>query len=175
MLGLIAKYNWQFRRPYVFLSERLKRLDVWRKVAHVDADTVAWMCGAPAMFRVGMDELRETWIWHLDDVDWKALEAAPSSMVVPSNKGSWVPWSAIGGTWHLQWHCRYYLRRVLAITFPALCLLLAEEHTAEQIEAYWLQMPLVTVGKPNRGNAWKNNTNNNNAKQKTQINRKRKH
>lgn len=45
----------------------------------------------------------------------------------------------------------HYVREVLAISFPAFCWMLRDDHTADEIETAWVYMPLVRPGKSNRG------------------------
>ena len=135
MLGLVAKYNWQFRRPYPQRCNllQLDKLDAWRPVAteRLDASQVATFPGH--QYHIDLREFRETFIWEQGDVDWTAAVGVPSSMLVPTTAGY------------------QYVREVLAISFPSLCWLLRHHHTAEEFETAWLRMPLLRLGKSNRG------------------------
>ena len=141
MLGLVAKYNWQYRRPFPHHCNM--ELDAWRKVAtkSLGAGQVAIFSGH--QYRIGLGEFRETFIWQQENVDWTALRAAPSSMLVPTMAGSAAS-SGMSDSFH-------YVRQVLAISFPALCWALRDYHTAEEIETAWVHMPLLKAGKSNRG------------------------
>ena len=135
MLGLLAKYNWQFRRPYPQRGNvlRLDQLDGWRPVAtdRLDANQVQIFSGH--QYHIDLREFRETFIWAQENVDWTAAVGAPSSMLVPTTVGY------------------HYVRTVTGICFPSLCWVLRRYHTAEEIETAWLHMPLLRPGKSNRG------------------------
>ena len=135
LLGLVAKYNWQFRRPYPQRCNvvQLDQLDAWRKVATKSLDASQVQIFSGQQYRIDSREFRETFIWQQEDVDWTAAVGAPSSMLVPATVGF------------------HYVREVSAMSFPSLCWLLRNHHTAEEIETAWLQMPLVKPGKSNRG------------------------
>ena len=143
VLGLLAKYNWQFRRPYPHRGN--VELDTWQKAPAkvLDAGQIELFSGRE--FRVATKEFRETSIWFQEDIDWPAL-TMPSSMIVPTTDRSAPPWAA----GHPPTF--YYIRQVSTISFPALCWLFRNDATAAAIEAAWLQMPIVKPGKANRGN-----------------------
>ena len=69
-------------------------------------------------------------------LDLEAWRKQPSSMVVPTRTTG-----------------IFFVRSVLAIGFPGLCLLLKDFNSVEEIQHAWLQMPIVTPKKPNRGTA----------------------
>ena len=77
------------------------------------------------------------------DLDWDGWMNNPSSLVVPTKKTG-----------------IYFMRTVVAIGFAALCLLLRDLNSAQEIEEAWLKMPIVKPRKTNRGtssgdNKWK--------------------
>ena len=94
-------------------------------------------------FDVDADDLEDTMIWENPDIDWKAWEKKPSSMLVPVVLKK-PRTSAVGAG-------SYYVRSVTGVTFPGLCYLLGDQFTATQIEAAWLDLPLIKPGKKNRG------------------------
>ena len=105
----------------------------WRKGATKSLDASLMQIFSSQQYRIDLREFRETFIWQQDDVDWTAAVGAPSSMLVPTTVGY------------------QYVREVLAISFPSLCWLLRDHHTAEEIETAWLHMLLLKPGKSNRG------------------------
>ena len=141
MLGLLLKYNLEFRRACP--KKQIKSdLDVWSKVAEATMESDWFSFFTSAQFQVPVEELRESTIWDKTDVDWTAWI---SSMIAPAWSGSSAA-SAIGDK------C-FYVRKVLTISFPALCVMLQQFHTATEIEQAWLRMPLVKLRKANRGSA----------------------
>ena len=72
-----------------------------------------------------------TQIW--DQADWFAWEKAKSSMIVPMKDGA----SAVGD----------FGRTVVTTSFHALCWLLGDFHTADEIEEAWERMPLVKMAR----------------------------
>ena len=143
MLGLLTKYNWEFRHPCPKKCIYSSNLDVWHKVAEekIDSDLLAHF--SASQFQVDVEELRESPIWDKEDVDWTAWG---SSMIVPAMDWTSASTSAIGDK------C-FYVRKVLSINFPGLCCMLQKYHTADEIEEAWLHMPLVKRGKANRGSS----------------------
>ena len=69
-------------------------------------------------------------------LDWQEWTKHPSSLVVPTVTTG-----------------KIFVRSVLAICFPGLCLILKDFNSVEEIEHAWLQMPIVKPKKPNRGTA----------------------
>ena len=118
----------------------MKQLDTWRKVAteSLDASQVENFAGRDCHYRVPFIQLRQTFVWQQQDVD---LPDVASSMLVPTITSA-ASSSAVGD---VSFHI---VRTVSAISFPALCWLLRDCHTAEEIEQAWLHMPLVRPGKP---------------------------
>ena len=135
LLGLVDKYNWQFRRPYPQRSN--VELDIWRKVPAktLRAEQIDFF--SDEEHSVDTNELRETSIWLQGDIDWPALWRV-SSMIVPAKDRSTPPW-LVGNVNPIY----YYVRQVLTISFPALCWLLRNHATADDIETAWLHMPIV--------------------------------
>ena len=99
-------------------------------------------------YRVATEELRETSIWFQEDVDWPA-KTLPSSMIVPTKFGRPPPWQR--APTEDPRPPFYYIRKVVTTSFPALCWLLRDQDTAADIEAAWLDMPIVKPGRVNRG------------------------
>lgn len=139
-VGLLVKYNWQFRRPFP-QNCNAAQLDTWEKVpTHtLQADGHLEYLSSQ-FFEVPINEFKETCVWHQNDVNWNAIRTRCSSLSVPAKASSAVG----GGSFH-------YIREVLAISFPALCWILRNSHTAEEIETAWQLMPIVRPGKSNRG------------------------
>ena len=152
--GMLTKYNYEYRRP--FLGEAfIPSLDTWKledcRPQEID-DRLQFL--SSNWFRVPMKN-----IWHSANkawdrvavdckaaiaLDWDEWEKNPSSLVVPTTKPG-----------------IYFVRTVLAIGFAALCLLLRDLNSAQEIEEAWLKMPIVKPKKTNRGtsstadNKWK--------------------
>ena len=140
MVGLLNKWNAQFRRPFPqdCIAEPL---ETWRKVATDDLDGRQMQMFSDQEYRIARDDFWGTSIWDLKDVNWSAIKNGCSSMLVPTKATS----SAVGDV------SFYYVReKVLGICFPALCWLLREDYTAEEIEAAWEHMPVLKIGKANR-------------------------
>ena len=85
-------------------------------------------------FRVGWRELRETSVCDRRDV---VDMGRPSSMILPL----WSR-SAVCGTWVADELAM--VRRVVAISFPQLCMELMGQYTARTIEAAWERFPIVS-------------------------------
>ena len=144
LLGLLAKYNWQYRRP--FPQYWNVKLDAWRLMA--DGKEFDMFRGKD--YHVRGNELQETSVWQKLNVDWEAWACSPSSMLVPTTTCA-PSSSAVGDSSPVR---QVYVRRVVTINFPALCWLLRKNHSAAEVEEAWLRMPLVKCGKKNRSN-WK--------------------
>ena len=131
MLGLLSKFNLQYRRPYPANCDF--PLDVW-KPCHA---AVGAQLSAP-YFNIDACDLESTVVLCRpcsdDDIDRNGT----NSMVAHTFSGKMV-------------------RTVVGISFPALCLLLQEEYSAVDIERAWTEMPMVRRGKPHtRGTSNRN-------------------
>ena len=152
MRGLLAKYNLEYRRPYPQHCNATA-LDSWRRMSKGDLDDERVRRFSTHPFHVSIVDFRGTALLHHGrerSVDWAAWRLSPSSMVVPLPAGGEL--SAVGGN-----DC--FARKVVTINFPALCWLLRDDHSADEIELAWLCMPLVKRGKANRGSGggWQKN------------------
>ena len=147
MIGLISKYNMEYRRPYPF--EQMAPLEHWSTMRVRDLPHGALQFLNEPKFQVDWEELRETAVWHSRGA---ANMDPPSSMIIPL----WSQ-SAVGDEWVTdEWAM---VRRVLAISFPRLCVELMGQYTARQIEAAWETFPIVSNikpsgGPPSRGSQW---------------------
>ena len=148
MLGMLAKFNWEYRRPS---PNEFAFLDHWSKSRHVPTNDMLQTFRDSGDFHIDQDELRQTYPWSKKDVDWKEWGVGGgvdfcawtgSSMIVPISLDA----SAVGER-------TYYLRSVTTICFPAFCFLLGQNFTAAEIAAAWVKLPLVTGTKKKRGNA----------------------
>ena len=140
LVGLLAKYNLQYRRPAPI---KLTMLDNWTlsPANNIPVDVVKLFTSEP--YHVDVNELRHTHVWQQGNVDWDRWNKQPSSLPVPVLPVDKLP-SAVG-------EIKYYVRCVTTTTFPALCFLLGKDFSARDIEAAWLQLPIVKSGKKNRG------------------------
>ena len=151
MKGLISKHNMQFRRPWPFF-EMLPHMDDWfpMRVSDLSHEALEFLHGPH--FLVDWEELRETSVWSRRDVVNMGL---PSSMILPLWSWSAVDDTCVTDEWAM-------VRRVLAISFPQLCLELMGQYSARAIEAAWLTFPIVSDrqnsgGPASRGTRWTRN------------------
>ena len=133
-LGLLAKYNLEYRRPYpqernAMSLDRWHKMDLGRPLAAWAKTSIEKMM-AP-YFRV--PEYPQTLAWW--DVDW---DAEITSMMVPLK-------SAVGDP-----PCALF-REVLGTNFPCFSYINRKDFTAAQIEEAWVQLPVLRRGKMNRG------------------------
>ena len=139
MLGLISKYNWEYRRPYLY--PEIVPLEHWSSMRAKDLPHGALQVLHDRKFRVEWEQLRQTPVWDCDAV---ADMDPPSSMMLPL----WSK-SAVGGEWVTdEWAM---VRRVLAISFPRLCVELMGQYTAREIAEAWERSPIVCNRKPSGG------------------------
>ena len=149
MLGLIAKFNWQYKRP---TPNEFALVDTWAKSRQALTPEHLQFFIYSRNFDIDQDEFRHTHMWAEKEVDWNAWHSnaggdaalgawTGSSMLVPASLPSR---SAVGER-------KYYERSVTTICFPAFCFLLRAHFTAVQISDAWLKLPLVMKGKKNRG------------------------
>ena len=124
MMGLIAKYNLQYRRPWPY-HEMLPHMENWAAMHVRGLPHEALKVLRGPNFSVERRELRETSVCdrrHVVDM------GRPSSMILPL----WSR-SAVCGTWVADELAM--VRRVVAISFPQLCMELMGQYTARTIEA----------------------------------------
>ena len=140
MMGLIAKWNLQYRRPWP-LHEMLPHGEIWSTIRVRDLPYSALEVLFGPNFSVGWEELRQTSVWGRHDVADMAL---PSSMIIPL----WSR-STVGGKWVADEFAM--VRRVLAISFPQLCLALKDQYSAKAIEQAWETFPIVSDRKSSGG------------------------
>ena len=126
LLGLFSKYNLEYRRPYP-QHRNIAGMDVWKTLVEAPCDSPF----TSEDFRVELRDFSGTQIW--DQADWFAWEKAKSSMIVPMKDGA----SAVGD----------FGRTVVTTSFHALCWLLGDFHTADEIEEAWERMPLVKMAR----------------------------
>ena len=139
-LGLMSKYNLQYRRP---APNNLTMLDNWTlSLAKNIPDYVVKLLTSER-YHVDVLELRHTHVWQQCTVDWKSWREQPSSMLI-SVVSVETSASAVG-------EIKYYTRSVTTTTFLAFCYLLGKQFSARDIEAAWLELPVVKPGKQNRG------------------------
>ena len=140
LLGLLAKYNLQYRRP---APHNFTMLDGWtlNRMTNIDDEVLQLFTGP--QYNIATPELRHTHVWQQSDVDWNSWSAHPSSVLVPVFSPH-SPTSAVGEE-------QYYCRSVTTTTFPAFCYLLGEQFTAAEIEAAWLEPPACEAG----GKSWR--------------------
>jgi hypothetical protein len=135
MRGLLAKYNHQYRRP--FPHHCIVELDSWKRVPKDEMRGAQIEYFAGPQFQICSTSLTECGPWDESDVD---LDESSSSMIVPVKSDVFVE--------DQNWQC---VRKVLGISFAALCWLLQHDFSAEQIEDAWTSMPIIKPGKKNRG------------------------
>ena len=124
MLNLFDKHNLQYRRPVPYNAVG------WEKWLKVPRPRRLLSQG----WHIEDKELKETSVWNLEGVAWTDWFEYPCSMVLPCKP------AAVGANGD------YLVREVTTINFPALCWLLGDAFTAEEIEAAWFHMPLVHSG-----------------------------
>ena len=140
MMGLISKWNMQYRRPWP-LHEMLPHGEIWSTIRVRDLPYGALEVLHGPNFSVGWEELRETPAWHSRNA---ANMALPSSMIIPL----WSR-STVGGKWVADVFAT--VRRVLAISFPQLCLALKDQYSAKAIVQAWETFPIVSDRKSSGG------------------------
>jgi len=133
MMRLIAKHALQFRRHWPY-HEMLPHMENWATMHVRDLPHEALKVLRGPNFRVDWRELRETSVCDRRDV---VDMGRPSSMILPL----WSR-SAVGGTWVADELAM--VRRVVAISFPQLCMELMGQYTARTIEAAWERFPIVS-------------------------------
>ena len=140
MMGLIAKWNLQYRRPWPY-HEMLPHGEIWSTIRVRDLPYGALEVLHGPNFSVEWQELRETSVWDRRDV---VDMGRPSSMILPL----WSR-SAVCGPWVADELAM--VRRVPAIIFPQLCLELMGQFSARDIEAAWESFPIVSDRLPSGG------------------------
>ena len=136
MMRLIAKHALQFRRPWPY-HEMLPHMENWATMHVRDLPHEALKVLRGPNFRVDWRELRETSVCDRRDV---VDMGRPSSMILPL----WSR-SAVCGTWVADELAM--VRRVVAISFPQLCMELMGPYSARTIEADWERFPVVSRGR----------------------------
>ena len=136
MLGLLAKYNLEYRRPYPLAQNA--PFETWSDVcwAELQKEEVIDRLNLPEFnFSATAGALSASTIWSRGDADWRWHTSMMVSLhAVSDDEDYWIA-----------------IRQVLAISFPGFCWLLRISHTASDIEAAWLRLPTVRCGKAARG------------------------
>ena len=145
LLGLFNKYNLEYRRPYP-QHRNMMRMDVWDSVPTpwtlAPSNKAAVALFASADFGVAQNDLRGTQIWDEEQTDWDAFGKVSSSMIVKMKDGASSASSSSSAFGDIK---TCLVRSVVTTSFPALCWLLGDCYTADEIEEAWKRMPLVKL------------------------------
>ena len=137
-LGMLSKYNFEYRRPFP-MQRNAPTLDVWHRTVVGARQPLAQAAVNDMMAPCFLVPEIEGTFEGQDDtlyVDW----IAPMSSMMARLQ------SAVGDD------NQYALfRDVLGINFPCFCYFLKDDFTARQIEEAWLQCPVIRRAKTSRG------------------------